>query len=175
MTPAAPWGHSLGVRRGALLILIAAGAAWLLAAASGCGTVDPGDNFIAPDVMIDDEFFFCAIQPQVVTVHRCASGGAGEAGSCHSARSALRLDPAAEGAAAPACTPAPDYRLTAGAVVPPEYMTNFDRVQFTVQSDPLTCPFYRRPLAIDSHPRQIFGTESAEAQLIIDWISRGGM
>src|SRR5688500_899048 len=137
-------GHSSGVRRGALF-------ACVLAAASGCGTVDPGENFVPPDVMIDDEFFYCEIQPNVVTRHTCASGGPGEAGSCHSARSAMLLLPAAEMAAAPACV---DGELMPGAMVPMEYITNLERVMGSVQADPDFSPFYRRPLGRDSHPRQ---------------------
>jgi hypothetical protein len=158
-------GHSSAVRRGALF-------ACVLTAASGCGTVDPGDNFVPPDVMIDDEYFFCVVQPDVVTMHRCASGGAGEAGSCHSARSAMLLLPAAEAATRPMCNP--DGTLAPGAVVPMEYMINLERVGFTVQSDPDFSPFYRRPLGRDSHPRVIFAEGDAAAGFIRMWILRGG-
>jgi hypothetical protein len=144
----------------------------VLTAACGCGTVDPGDNFVAPDVMIDDEFFFCRVQPEVVTEHRCASGGAGEAGSCHSARSAMILDPAAEGATRPECTP--EGELAPGAVVPAEYMTNLERARIAVQSDPDFSPFFRRPVGMDSHPRPIFPVTDPAAELIREWILRGG-
>jgi hypothetical protein len=152
------------VRRGALLLCVL----W----AAGCGTVDPGDNFITPEVMVDDEYFYCEIQPNVITRNTCASGGAGEAGSCHTTRSALRLLAAAEMATAPACT---DGRVNDPTTIPVEYMTNFDRVQFTVQSSLDRSPFYRRPVGIDSHPRQVFAPGSMEEMLIEEWLLRGSL
>jgi hypothetical protein len=137
--------------------------------ALGCGTVDPGDNFVSPSLMLDEDFFYCRIQPEVISAQTCASGAAGEAGDCHSARSALRLDPMGETDAPPAC----DGDFLVGAP-PPSYRDNFQSVQFTVQTDPLSSPFYRRPVGLDSHPRQIFPEGSPEADLIIEWIGAGG-
>jgi len=139
---------------------------------SGCWTVDPGDNFVPPDLSLDEDFFYCRIQPEVIAAQGCASGMAGEAGECHSARSALRLDPAGETDASPACD---GNSLAAGATVPQSYMDNFQNVQFTVQADPLSSSFYRRPVGLDSHPRQIFPEGSPEAGLIVEWISMGAM
>jgi hypothetical protein len=115
--------------------------------------------------MLDEDFFYCRIQPEVLTAQSCASGAAGEGGGCHSARSALRLDPMAESDAPPAC----DGDFLVG-TPPQSYRDNFQAVQFTVQSDPLSSPFYRRPIGLDSHPRVIFPDTSPEADLIIQWI-----
>lgn len=135
----------------------------------GCGTVDLGDDIVPPDVQLDEDFFYCEIQPNVITAHGCASGMGGEAGTCHADRSALRLvdtmDPP------PACT---DGAVTGG-TVSPDYVMNLDAVRFTVQSDPLSSPFYRRPTGLDSHPRVIFAEDDPAAQLIVDWIERGAM
>ena len=150
-----------GVRRGALR-------AWMCVAAfTGCGTVDPGPGFVAPEVMVDEGVFHCVIQPRVITEFHCATGGSGEAGTCHSSRSALRLLPEAEMAMA-MCD---GDRLAAGAIPPASFVTNFERVQPEVQSDPLLSPFYRRPVAMDSHPREIFAEGSEQACLIRAWIS----
>jgi len=140
----------------------------LLLAAS-CGTIDPGDNFVSPTLMLDEDFFYCRIQPEVINATSCASGAAGEGGDCHSARSALRLSPDAETDPAPAC----DGNFLLGDP-PASYRTNFQNVQFTVQTDPLSSPFYRRPVGLDSHPREIFAEGSPEADLIIEWIGSGG-
>jgi len=59
-------------------------------------------------------------------------------------------------------------------VVPASYQQNFQAVQFTVQSDPTSSAFYRRPIGLDSHPRTIFNESSAEADLIRRWIATGG-
>jgi len=119
--------------------------------------------------MLDEDFFYCRIQPEVINAHTCASGAAGEAGSCHSARSALRLEVAAETDAPPAC----DGDILIG-TEPASYRENFQAVQFTVQTDPLSSPFYRRPVGLDSHPRVMFAEGTPEAELIIEWIGGGG-
>lgn len=133
-----------------------------------CGTVDLGDNFVPPDLMLDEDFFFCRIQPEVLSRQSCASGTAADGGGCHSARSSLRLDPAAEMETA-TC----DGNTLIG-LPPVSYETNLEAVRFTVQSDPASSPLYRRPLNQDSHPRQIFDAASPEADLIAEWILMGG-
>ena len=143
---------------------------FLVLACAACGTVDPGDNFIAPDVMLSEDFFYCRIQPEVITANSCASGGAGEAGMCHSSMSAMRLAPGAEMAAPPTCM---GDELVG--TPPPEYVDNYMAVQLAVQTDALSSPFYRRPTGLDSHPRVIFAEGSAEADLIVQWISMGAM
>ncbi|MBC7171264.1 MAG: hypothetical protein H5U40_02495, partial [Polyangiaceae bacterium] len=126
-----------------------------------CGTVEVGDNFIPPDRNLDEDFFFCEIQPRVITAQGCASGAAGEAGDCHSSRSALRLSRDAELAAPPTCV---DGVPTTQ--VPISYEDNLEAIRFTVQVDPLSSPLYRRPLQLDSHPRRIFDASSVEANLL---------
>lgn len=137
---------------------------------TGCGTVDLGDNFAAPELNLDEDFFFCRIQPEVIARSSCASGDAGEAGNCHSAKSALRLETEAETVARPTCENGVPTQ-----VVPDSYRRNLERVRFTVQVDPLASPFYRRPTGLDSHPRTIFSESSEEARLIVDWIAGGAM
>lgn len=138
----------------------------LLSLCASCATIDPGDNFVAPDLLIDEDFFFCRVQPEVVATMRCGSGISGESGSCHNARSALRLDPLGETALPPTC----DGNTPTGSV-PESYIRNLDAVRFTVQSDPLSSPFYRRPLQLDSHPRKIFEAGSPEELLIFEWLT----
>lgn len=141
----------------------------LALALGACGTVDLGDNFVAPNLRLDEDFFYCRIQPEVISAQSCASGGAGEMGSCHTARSALRLNADAERVPAPMCD---DDRVIG--VVPLEYEANLTAVRFTIQSDPQSSPFFTRPTGQASHPRTIFDPASPEAQLIIEWIARGG-
>ena len=135
----------------------------------GCWTVDAGDNFIPPDRMLDEDFFYCRIQPEVITAHSCASGLGGEGGECHSSKSALRLSTMAEMVAPPEC----EDGVVVGDV-PGSYMDNYQAVQLSVQSDPASSPLLRRPTGEDSHPRVIFDRSSMEADLIVQWISMGG-
>jgi hypothetical protein len=134
-------------------------------ACSGCvfGSVDLGDDFVAPELQLDEDFFYCRIQPEVLTRHSCATGEADESGGCHDSRSALRL----------AATDT-EAQCQGGAVVgeiPDAVQANFEAVRFSVQSDPLTSPLYRRPLGRASHPRAIFNEDDAAAELIVEWIS----
>lgn len=130
------------------------------------GTVDPGDNLIAPELSLDEDFFFCRIEPEVLQKFSCASGASGDGGGCHSSRSALRLRDTNE---APPC----DASGRVVGAVPDAYAANLEAARFFVQADPLTSPFYLRPTNQASHPRQIFDARDPAAQLIEEWISAG--
>ncbi len=141
----------------------------VLALLGACGTIERGDNIVPPDLALDEDFFYCRIQPEVLTPQTCASGAAGEGGECHSARSAMRLQVAAESDPPPTC----DGNMVVSGV-PQSYMDNYTAAQASVQTDPLSSPFYRRPTGLDSHPRMIFPEGSPEAMLIVEWIGSGG-
>ena len=129
------------------------------------GTVDLGDDFVAPELQLDSDFFYCRIQPEVLTKFSCAGGASGESGSCHDSRSALRL--ATTGATA-TCD---DGAAVGG--VPREYEDNLEAIRFSVQSSALDSPLYLRPLGRASHPRTIFDEDDPAADLIVEWISGG--
>lgn len=131
--------------------------------------MDLGDNFVSPDLLVDEDFFFCRIQPEVLNAHSCASGVAGEEGTCHASRSGLRLDPMAE---------METIDCVDGVVVgdvPASYEANLAGVRFSIQSDPLSSPIYRRPLRLDSHPREIYEFDSVCEQLMFEWLTTGAM
>lgn len=135
----------------------------------GCGTVDLGDNIVPPDLQLDEDFFYCEIQPNILTAKSCAGGDAGEGGTCHADRSALRLmetmDPP------PMC----EDGVVTGGSLSADYIANFEAVRFTVQADPLSSPFYRRPTGLDSHPRVVFPEGDECALMIQEWIERGAL
>lgn len=152
------------MRRSALFGLVLAQAC---SAQNGfTGTVDPGDNFVAPDLTLDERFFFCRIEPEVLQKHSCASGGAGEQGMCHDSRSALRLRMTTEAA------PCDSSGRPTGAV-PDGYRADLEAIQYFVQTDPLSSPLYLRPTNQSSHPRRIFDASDPAAKLIAEWISAG--
>jgi hypothetical protein len=130
------------------------------------GTIDPGDNFVAPDLTLDERFFFCRIEPEVLQKHSCAAGASGEQGMCHDSRSALRLRASPE--------PAPcDSAGRVVGTVPDSYRSDLEAIQYFVQTDPLTSPLYLRPTNQSSHPRRIFDSADPAARLIEQWISAG--
>lgn len=128
-------------------------------------TVDLGDNPESIDLVLDEDFFHCVIQPKVITAQRCSEGGAGDGGGCHAARSALRL---VEVRDKPRCS----GDRVAGEL-PAESIVNLERVRATIGVDAEASPFYRRPVGLDSHPRVIFSEDSESAQVIRDWLDRG--
>ena len=137
---------------------------------TGCGTIDPGDHIVPPDLQLDEDFFYCVIQPEVVTAKSCAGGIDGEGGMCHADRSSLRLVDTMDGP--PECD---ETGAIVGGSLSADYIANYEAVRFTVQSDPLSSPFYRSPTGLDSHPRTIFAASDPCAELIFEWINRGGL
>lgn len=140
--------------------------------AAGCAleptltqTVDLGDQVETPNLALDEDFFHCVIQPDVLTTHSCAEGLGSDGGGCHTSRSALRLVEVTEPA-----------RCADGALLgaaSPESELNLERVQVSVQVDPDSSPLYRRPIGLDSHPRVIFPADDPAAQAIRQWILMG--
>jgi len=137
----------------------------------GCGVVDLGDNPSPPANQLDEDYFFCQVMPNVIVPQSCATGLSSDSGGCHMTQSALLLEDAS-GIAPPACDE--DDRLLPGEVAPDVYQRNLTRVRFTVASDPMSSPFYRRPLNLDSHPRMIFAIDSPEELIVRTWITGGG-
>lgn len=136
-------------------------------ALTGCETVDLGDNFVPPDLRLDEDFFFCRIQPEVIAASSCASGMMGE--SCHGdGASSYQLDPDGE------IDPSPCTDGVVTGPIPTSYQNNFTWTSPEVRSDPLSSPFYRHPVGISTHPRIIFDEGSPEAALIVEWITGGG-
>jgi hypothetical protein len=130
------------------------------------GSIDLGDDIIAPDVALDEETFVCRIQPEVLTRHSCATGMDGELGGCHDSRSALRLLATDE---PPPCNAEGEIIDT----VPDAYARNLEAIRFTVQADPESSPLYLRPIGRAAHPRRIFDSDDAAAELIAEWIAQG--
>jgi hypothetical protein len=158
-------GRQSRERTHARLVLGIACATWLSWGActpTALDTVDLGDNPEPPDLALDENFFHCEIQPNVITAQGCATGGAGESNSCHMARSALRL------IQVPMPSLCQGGRLVGSAS--PESIVNFERVRTSVGVDADSSPLYRRPLGLDSHPRAIFTSDSASAMLLRSWL-----
>ena len=172
--PSGTWSLAICLVRalhtGFLRVALTVGTAGL-SAMSACtptslDTVHLGDNPEPPDVSLDEAFFHCQIQPLVLTASGCASGGAGESGSCHSARSALRL------VDVPTPSLCQNDKLVGGAA--PESLVNFERVRTSVGPDADASPLYRRPLGLDSHPRVVLLPNSVEAMLLRAWLNGQG-
>lgn len=154
------------LRRSLGVLLLAASACGPVRESGVLGTVDLGDNFVAPDLALDEDFFYCRIEPDVIQRHGCASGMGAEQGQCHDSRSALQLIATDERARCDS-----GGRVTGA--VPDAYLANYEAARFFVQTDPLTSPLYLRPTNMASHPRRIFASDDPAAELITEWITSG--
>lgn len=142
--------------------------AWSLGGAIGCGTVDLGTYEGVRDLKPDEDFFYCVIQPQVLTAKSCAGGdpAAGDpAGGCHASTSAMRLQavdaPVACQSGRPTAIPSAGERAN--------YAASSLRVTRNADASPLlTKPTLKVPHAAN---RVIFDAASPEADLIRKWIA----
>ncbi len=137
--------------------------AWLVLLCA-CGSIDLGDSSPVADPLIDEDFFYCRIMPEVIVAHGCSTG---MGSSCHATTSALYLDPLAETEVPPTC----DGNMLVGE--PPEsWERNFEAVRFTLRSDAYSSPFLLRPIGVMSHRPTVFPDGSPEANLIVEWLDR---
>lgn len=138
----------------------------LSSSALGCGTVDVGAYQGVRDLELDEAYFYCVVQPKVLTARRCSGGdpAAGDsAGGCHSSASSLRLS---EPAALVACESGKPKGPPSA-----EERANFGAASLRATRDPESSPLLVRPTGVD-HPRKIFEKNSPEADLLRTWIAR---
>ncbi|MCC6213416.1 MAG: hypothetical protein IT376_00990 [Polyangiaceae bacterium] len=141
-----------------------------VAGSVGCATVEPGEDFSIAEVVYDEGYFYCRVEP-VLFARRCGAGdpSAGDpAGGCHYAVTAYRLTEYGPPLVADGC---------GGGVVPrtpitPEAQKNYQASQVEMQRDPELADLLRRPVGSALHPRQLFSADSPEADLIREWATR---
>ncbi|MEM6954707.1 MAG: hypothetical protein AAF411_00725 [Myxococcota bacterium] len=119
----------------------------------------PDANMASARPALDADFFFCFVQPEVITPHRCASDV-----GCHTDRTALRLDPVAETVAQPACAGGRPVGTVDG-----RFYTNLARSRAETRASAARSDFYRRPLG-RGHPVTLFREGSREAAIVRAWI-----
>ena len=140
--------------------------AWAGAAIlTGCTTVDPGPNFVVPDVNFDANYFYCHVEPQVI-FNPSNSCGDKVAGSCHFTASAVAgmvlithppidcgggdvpLDPTQTGNGGPA-------------------ESNLQSVSIWMDRDYMNAPFYLRPTQQEPHPVMIFPADPNDPNVTV--------
>jgi hypothetical protein len=144
---------------------------------SSCGdhglvptSVDPGADFVQEDVIFDDEFYYCRVEP-VLFQQGCGSGvsGTDPANGCHFSVTKFRLTdympPVSE-----SCTPA--GLLPAGAPVPVAAKQNYTAAQARMKRDPSLAALLQRPTGKAQHPREIFAEDSPEADVLRQWATQ---
>lgn len=169
------FGSVSGVRH--RLILLASGA-WLalVTCVTSCGeegllptTVDPGSDFVQEDVIFDDEFYYCAVEPVLFSAGCGPGSGSDPANGCHFSVTKFRLtdygpprvDAECEGGA-----------LRPGSIVPVAAQQNYTAAQARMKRDPKLAALLQRPLGNAQHPREIFAENSQEAEVIRQWATQ---
>jgi hypothetical protein len=124
-------------------------------------TVDPGPDFSLADLLFDEGFFYCQVEPRAITPLRCGPGdpAAGDSG-CHDTITSFRLrshlDIACDG----------NVPIDA---IPVEARGNYTNAQARMRRDPNSSPLLLRPLQKLEHPRAVFDTNSDAAAVIREW------
>lgn len=158
-----------GVRLGLVNLLCVVS---LGAASSACATVDPGPNFVVPDEQFDADFFFCRIEPEVLTARKCGPGdpAAGDAANgCHfnsSAVSGMAIAPhppidCVDG------RPANRGQIGAGSAA----QGNLQAASLVMSRDFATAPLLLRPTG-QNHPRAIFLRGDPAEDIIRQWAQK---
>ncbi len=144
---------------------------------SGCGdsgfvptTVDPGADFAVADVVFDENYFYCKVEP-VLFKNSCGSGDSSKgdpAGGCHFTATAYRLTDymphvgdTCKGGVVPGTGSIPDAARH-----------NYQTSQARMKRDPDLAPLLQRPTANQFHPRRIFELNSADADAIRQWATQ---
>ena len=145
------------------------GALVVAVSASGCGdeglfptTVDPGPDFSVADLLFDEGFFYCQVEPRAILAKNCGPGEAGDSG-CHYTVTSFRLS-----AHAPITC---NGNVPAGAI-PSEARGNYTNAQARMRRDAESSPLLLRPLQKLEHPRKIFDENDDAATVIRLWSTK---
>lgn len=132
-------------------------------------TIDPGADFSVADLIFDEGFFYCQVEPKVIATHKCGPGdpAAGDAsGGCHYSVTSFRLTDYAP-LVADSCT-----GNVPGSFIPAAARQNYQTSQARMKRDPDVAPFLQRPLKKLTHPRAIFNDDSEAADIIKQWADK---
>ena len=143
-------------------------AAALLTFASGCTTVEPGGDFNIADVVYDENFYYCQVEPMIFA-NRCGPGDPGKGdsgGGCHFNVTTYRLRDYS-----------PLVGETCNGIVPTQgppaaAQGNYQTSQARMQLDPDLAPLLNYPTKQAVHPRKIFDANGPEADIIRQWATK---
>lgn len=139
----------------------------VLSVGAAC-TLDVGDHFQVAEVVYDESFFYCQVEPMLFA-QGCGSGdpGLGEsAQGCHFTRQGLRLTEYGP-LVAESCN---GSELSESA--PSAAQRNYQSSQLFMELDAERSPLLTRPTSDVAHPRVVISADSEEADLIRSWGTR---
>lgn len=129
------------------------------------GSVERGPDFNIAEVVYDENYFYCAVEPMLFA-QQCGAGGEGD-GGCHFTRTSYRLTDYA-----PRVGETCAANFTPTEAVPSAARQNYQSTQARMNRDPELAPLLTRALGEAAHPRAIFATDSPEANVIREWATR---
>lgn len=132
-------------------------------------TVDPGPDFGVADVVFDEGYYYCKVEPMLFA-QRCGPGdpARGEAAnSCHATVTSFRLTEYT-----PLVADSCGDSVVPGTGIPPIAQQNYQGAQARMRRDPDNAPLLLRPTGKAQHPRTIFEPTSLEADLIRLWATQ---
>jgi hypothetical protein len=141
----------------------------------GCGeeglfptTVDPGSDFNIAELVWDEAFYYCQVEPRTITAFSCSSGDPAQgesAGGCHRSVTSFRLFDYTP-KVAESCM---GNVIGDGTFIPEDARQNYQSAQARMRRDPEVAPLLQRPLKQLAHPRAIFDANSDGAAAIREW------
>jgi hypothetical protein len=133
-------------------------------------TVDPGPDFSVADVVFDDGFYYCRVEPMFFA-QGCGTGdpGRGEGAACHANVTSFRLSDYAMPHVSESCN---GGVVPGGGSIPAAAQQNYQGASARMRRDPDAAPLFLRPTGKAQHPRVIFDASSPEADLIRQWASQ---
>jgi hypothetical protein len=129
------------------------------------GSVERGSDFNIAEVVYDENYFYCVVEPMLVS-QQCGPGAAGDNNGCHSTRTSFRLTDYMP-LVADSCS-----GIVPGVQAPAAARQNYTASQARMNRDPELAPLLNRPTGEAAHPRVIFDSNSPEADVIRQWATR---
>ena len=161
---------------------VALGLATLLGlmALPSCTSVDPGADFVVPQVVFDANFFYCHVEPEMIFAYSCGSGDPSKGdppNGCHFNGSvvsgmALTNHPAVDCGGGD--IPVDQTQIGTGS--PAE--TNYGLVSLEFSKDYTTSALFTRPSSFQgqnpaAHPRAVFDqSDTTINTLLSTWASK---
>jgi hypothetical protein len=151
-------------RLAAAAAVLAASVAW-----PGCTTVDPGSDFVIPQVTFNANYFYCFVEPQVLFAKKCGSGDPTQgdpSNGCHYNSSAVSGMALIEHPAITCANGAPTDSTSVGAGSPAQ--SNLQAASLEMSTDYTNAPIILRPTG-HNHPRQVFTLNDPVVTIIATW------
>jgi hypothetical protein len=162
------------MRRGGGVACLLVGAGVLVAAATGCTTVDPGANFVIPDVTFNADYFYCHVEPELIFAKNCGPGDPSlgdKANSCHynpSAVSGMQLIQHPPVNCGGGDHPVDTSQTGTGGPA----QSNLEAVSLEMSTDWQTAPLFVRPSG-NNHPRAVFSQSDSQVRtLLMTWAAQ---